>query len=825
MDREVLQAGRYPRAAFVDAFYHVVWMRGVFEVPADAAYAGFRKAVDAVLGAPERYGASCNRDGAVTCDLCLAGAEVRVCGVNVRGGQCERRVRALVDTLFFETAWTGPMAPCALRCHRIVTSADRWETMENAMLGETWVGRDSTDIAENDPDWLEIVVEDERLSAADAVLTRNAAVLTAAVVLLCRVVAPDAAVARQLYIDVREALRTLTFRSDQARTIYEAIGATLFPQAREHTVAPHLEEHMGKFLDFMVRRADMATTDAALCSLAALRPDKNAQVVCALTRDHALELHRSPQFGNHVEVRWPASALTWLECRMTLHTWTRVLRLVDGAHVLAKPTQDSGVAIVLREVDFMRLLRHAPAALHCGHVVSLRMPVYKMLCQNYVQLNMDADAAAARLFVESYVALVADCVPRGLLPAVHTDLGLLHCILAVFGDTLVLHATRPYMDVQDLSVSCTVRHPTAPFEKNMAPLFGNMTGLESRVDGFQWTSETIYGFLLGFFYMGEPHVITTEAVRAIHHVLAANVTEQRNYTAAMQLVADLCTRLGAPVRIDGRDYVDVPVRMGRMFPTNTAPVACLYGLLTSALFERKQAAKLLLSIRLCPFKSAVVPHPAPLRPAAARETGVAGLHALHREYATRVPQTPYAALYSPPRVAELGCMVYFTFLLEMLAYVQADTLAHDNLAQCQREFGRFGTLPHAPLAPDAYRGTVTAHHIVRYARRDTSHDPAVTAHAYELERGVFQHQVVPTVRVACGATDTARSSAYLAADPFMRECMMLLPICEARFQMPRWQAKRKLDELVNMRLAADPGIRKRMYNPNPPAGFNQRELN
>lgn len=811
MDRAVLWTAGYPRTAFVDAFYHVAWLRGGGEVPSGTAHDGARRAVREVLGAPERHGASCNRDGAPSCDLCLAGAPARACGVEVRGGRCERRARALIDALFFEHAWEGALPPCAARCHRMVASSDRWDVMESTLLGAAWDG--AADVAENELDWLDVWVDGERLSAADAVLTRNGAALTAGVAVLCRVVTPDYAAARQLYIDVREALRTLEFRSEQARAVYAALATALFPQTRDHEVAPGLEAHMARFTDFMVRNSGMAAMAVPLGSLAALRPGRAAPVACALTADHTLEVRPSAQYGTYVEVRWPAGVLTWLECRMTLHVWARVLGLVDAAHALTKPLACGGTAIVLREGDFVRLLRYAPAALHCARVVSLRMPVYKMLCQNYVQLNMDGDVAAARLFVGDYVSLVADRAPRGLLPAVPRDLGLLHAVLAVFCDTLVLHATRPFMDVQDLHVACTVEHPPASFEVQAKSPFGNVTGIESRVEGFRWESETIYGFLLGFFYASEPHVVAADAVRDMHAVLAANVTEQRNHAAAMQLVSEMCTRLGTPVQIDGRDYVDVPARMGQLFPADTAPVACLYGLLVSELFERKRAAKALLSIRLCPYKSAVVPHPAPQRPAAARPEGIAGLRAMHRVYAARVPQTPYAALYAAPRVAELGCMTYFTFCLEMLTYAQADTLQHDNLAQSQRDYGRFGTAPRPPLTRDTYRGAVVPAHIVRHARRDATHDPAVSTHAYELESGVFQHQVVPTARFADAGADTTRGAAYQTADPFLRECLMLMPICEARFQMPRWQAKRKLDALFSLRTGADPDIVKRMYDP------------
>ncbi len=800
----------------MDAFYHVVWLRGVFAVPDGAAYGGFRAAVQAVLGDAAAHGASCNRAHESSfCDVCLAGAPVEVCGVAVCGGRCEKRARMLIECLFFDATWAGALAPCAVRCHRMVASSDRWDVMESTLLSETWSDEDGAEVGENEVDWLALTVEDEVLDATAAVLTRNATALTAALAVLCRVVTYDYVTARQLYIDVREALHSIEFRSDQARSVYNAVVAALFPQTSEHETAPELVPHMARFTDFIRRSAGMATTTVRLGCTAALARSRASPVECALTADHTLQVHRS-QFGNHVEVQWPAGAISWLECRMTLHVWTNVLKLVDRMHTLIKPRPD-GVGIVLRESDFVRLLRYAPAHLHCARAISLRMPVYKMLCQNYVQLNMDRDEAAAVLFAADYMSLVADGVPARILRTPHADLGLLHAVLSVFGDTLALHAMLPYMDMQGLRMSS--RTKTAPtLAAPRCEIFLDTSHIASVVDGFAWSSTTIYGLLLGFFCINEPHVIASSAVRDLHQVMTANILEQRNHVAAMQVIAELCGRLSVPTEvIDGAEFVDVPLQMGGSFPADTAPVACLYGLLTSRLFDRKQAAKILLAIRLAPGKTVVFPKPAPLRPAAMRAEGIAGLRALHREYAARVPDAPYARLYDAPRVAELGCMQYFTFVLEMLTYTQSTTPDYDNLEQCQREFGRFGAHPHTPLIMESYRGTMTPQHVLRYTRRDAAHNPAQSTHAYELESGVFQHQVVPTVRhraAQCGQ-DVTRTARFHGSDPFMRECLFTIPVSTVRAKMPRWQAKRKLDQLIDLRKSADPGIMKRMYNPNP----------
>lgn len=826
MDRAVLQTGGYPRAKFVDAFLNVVWLRGAFAIPPDAAYEKFRVAVRHVLGASDIYSSCGHPSGAHACGACSAATPLRIWEANVVGAQCHRRASMLIERIFFgeepeECRWTGPLVPCAVRCHRIVMGSSRWEIMENIMLIDTWHTQSDGDVDENEVDWLDVEIDGAPLTGAADVMTRNATAFTAGIVILCSTVTHDHAAARQLYIDVREALRTMTFRSEQARAVYNAIVAALFPMTREHDTSPDLVPHMKHFSEFIVKRANMVTAPVRVSSCASLQRRRGPVPECALTRTHTLH-RQDTQCGAYVEIQWSEGALSWLECRMTLHLWTHILKVVDPMHALIKPRHDGGTAIVLREADFVRLLRYAPAHLHCARIISLRMPVYKMLCQNYVQLNADLDAAAAALFVADFMSLISDHVPANTLQSVHTDIGLLHALLSVFGDTLALHATQPYLDPENLQVSHCAPIAPASFAArrgNSEGVFGT-GGLASVVNGFKWSSTTIYGFLMGFLCIKEPHIISTESVCALRRTMAANLVEQRHHVAVIHVIGVLETRMCMPSEnIDGVDYVDIPVEIGAPFPQSVAPVVLLYGLLTSTMFDRKLAAKILLSIRLSPTKSCIAAAPMPMHPAAQRPEGIAGLRNMHREYAAHTPEGLYTQLYAPTRVAELGCMQYFTFFLEMLTYAQTKTLCHDNLEQCQREFGRFGTRPHAPLTNESYRGMVTPQHILRYARRDeATHQPAVTSAAYELEAGVFQHQVVPTMQFARANhhVDMTRAAAFHSNDAFMRECLFMIPVGVVRANMPRWNAKRKLDAIADAYMRTNPNIAKRIRNEDPP---------
>jgi hypothetical protein len=400
---------------------------------------------------------------------------------------------------------------------------------------------------------------------------------------------------------------------------------------------------------------------------------------------------------------------------------------------------------------------------------------------------------------------------------------MLHGLVGLFADTLPLHLQKPLLDAGRLRVI-----PRETYDESRSTSFGeslvsarvgpfqNAADNATVVKGIEWTATTIYGAMVAFLCVREPHVIAGTAVRELFDLMTRRVHNQPKFRAAMAVVSELWGRFSRPAMlIDGSPYVDIPLDMPTTSLDNAPPVAYIYGFLLSDYIDRKQAARILLDIRLSPEKSTFLSAPTPLQLAETRDEGVAGLRSLAREYSSSPPTGAFARLYTRPGVAELGCLQYFLFLLEMRSYVQGDALHCDNLSQCAREYAHRGSRPHAPLQRDTFRGAVTTAHILRYARRDDTHDPARTTLAYELEPGVFQNNVVPTVRLreAFRGEDYSRlgpDSPFVGADPFLIEAAFMFPVDTVQVESAEGAAKRKLETTVDAAAARDPNMFKRM---------------
>lgn len=635
------------------------------------------------------------------------------------------------------------------------------------------------------------------------VLTRNVAALSCGLAILCKVLRPVHAEARQLYIDLREAMRKKGERTQATEEVYAGVMRMLLPDNDDHEITPTLATHIQRLRTFIVRRGGMCISPCDVSGLSCLRPGRSNSLYCALTRGHTL-VETASSYGAYVELSWDTASMSLLECRLTTRLWSRVLGFVDANHMLIKAGAGGRIAVVLRREDYVRLLRYAPSRLHCARVISLKMPTYKMMCQNYVQANMSRDVAGAVSFAKDFVSLLSTSVPEAITSSPHSDIGMLHALLALFGDALAANTMRPLLDPNELRVC----HKNDLVEQ---PLFGqgmhtpndemfyNVTDNATLVRGFVWSSENIYMSLVAFMCIREPHVIAVSSVNTLLDCLRRNLSEQPRYKAAMTVISELWGRASLPtVNIEGKPYVDVPTEMRNILPDAAPPIVYVYGFLLSDLVERKIAAKVLLTIRLSPEKTPFLSMPTPLRLAETRMEGVQGLKAMDREYSQRVPGGPFSELYDMPRVGELGCMQYFIFFLEMLTYVQGETLHCDNLAQCRREFGRYGNEPHAPLENHTFRGAVTPDHVLRNARRDMTHDPSRTMYAYELESGVFQHEVVPTVKFAAAHADQDVSrhefgSPYVGSDSFLHECVFMIPVDRVVVPRSSSDVKRKSD--------------------------------
>lgn len=830
MDRRALLAADYPSAGFVDAFYHVVWARrGALSIPPERRFAPFRDAARSILTrsllpdtcraiTPDQLGLR----PLPLCPECSDASAWLFDASEPCARMCPPRAMTLIRHLFFSPGqWEGELPPCAVRCHLIVTSKDPWEKAE-AIIMHPPRAFPHYPHASHAVNCVELVLDRETTRFARLGYTENMTAITAALVILCKAVAP-AESARQMYIDLREALRTGTVRTPEIESLRALVLKTLFgTDATDYEVGGDLRKFMADMRDFLDRHAALSISAHDLPSLSELRPRRSSKLVCKLTRDHERVEHVS-QFGSYVELFWPDAQMSALECRLSIRLWTKILGFVDPMHVLIKTLPCGKNAVVLRRADYVRLLQYAPSRLHCARVISLSMPVYKMLCQNYVEANMTHDAAGAVAFAKDLMSLLTVSVPETITDAAHANLGMLHPLLNLYGDSLHLHLQKPLLEPNCMRITANetslrpedVFGATLPESARITP-FHNAADNATMVDGFLCDSENMYGCLVGFLCIKEPHVIRAESVRVLFEIMTRNVRDQPTFRVAMSVVAELWSRFSRPnVTINGKNYIDIPLEMPGNSVHGVPPVTYIYGFLLSKFIDVRQAGQLLTTIRLCPEKTPFLSRPTPLRLAETRDEGIPGLRSLAREYSSTPPSGPFAQLYSLPAVAELGCLHYALFYMEMLTYVQCKALHTDNIDRLIKDYARCGNRPRPPLRPTTYRGSVAPAHVVRYARRDFAHDPARTRHAYELEPGVFQHEVVPTVRFCESVRNEDFSrmgmdTPFVGGDPLLVEAVFMIPIDRIVIESREAKAKRKLDEQLTDTLARDPDIIKRM---------------
>lgn len=766
MDRDLLRASNYPFAQFVDAFVHVVWLRDAIDPSVASDYT------------PDFHAAITTAFRSITCTHDCA-----VCRDDPK--RCPRVAAHIFKEIFANPAsWCkeGALLPqSAARAH-IIATAPPLEALEHCAFSEphvaAWCGahaRDPTEIGPQDLEWIDY---DEDSTAVENVppRARNAIGISIAVAMLCMHIHPENP--RNFYIQLREAFHGgvagVGRVADVARAIAEVLLGCRYTTSPAHTPPPWINA----FATWCERYCSFVLCAARATSIAAIRASQDIE--CAVTRDHTI-VRIDTQSGAYVEVRWPATVMTILECRMTAHLWSRLLGIATPTDMLVKRADATHVAIVIPERDLVRIMRYAPTHLHCARAVSLGMPVYKTICQNYIQANIDRDAAGARMFIADFLSVLTRDVPAS---ATNThfehSLGYLHTILAQFADTLSLHAMRPLLDVSDLDLT-----PPPPGRLGRThPYLAPQASESSRVAGFAWSSTTLHGAILAFLCIRDPHIIAIDSVHVMYRMFCENIAAQTACPGAMHVVSEMSQR---PSRcptliIRGTTYVEIPIEMRGALKEAAPPVAYLYAIIASPLFDRAIAAQLFLSIRLCHGKASVGGTSAPFRLAKMRDNGLAEMNALDREYTTVLPSGPYAELYTPARIRDIGCMQYMTFFLEMLTYTQCDYLNHTNLTVARREFGKYGTAPQPPLSRDTYRGMVTPHHIVRHARRD-KRDVQTNRHAYEIFTGVFQHEVLPVLRFRPKATacDISRAGGPLhGCDPLIRECVLEIPIARVR---------------------------------------------
>lgn len=672
--------------------------------------------------------------------------------------------------------------------------------------GETVNAIPKRAITPGDVDWLHITEGDVTLEYKpnSTIIYRNSAALTIAVALLCKLLAPNEP--EKMYIDLRAALRTRSFITSEIEDIYQTICGAVTNRDYNSAAKITPPAWLNQFCNWLHAYRPFMSVQNRVRGIESFRGSSTMQ--CMLTRDHEMRIEET-RTGVFVELRWPREALSPVEARMTMHVWVRYLGLVFADDIAVKIIGDTHTSIVIREQDLLRIMRYAPCHLHCARVIELRMPVYKMLCQNYMQVNNDGDVGGARLFIRDFLSLfVSNSIPLGIIGEKFTSmLGCFHGILARFIDTLSLHATKPFLDEQVLKVAPTRKDDKQMMKNALPPSYRQcvITPEErlEHVEGFHYGSNTIHTAMLAFFYVGEPHLISVDAVRMLHKIFCQNMSFQARSPSCVHVVNALHQSISAPKQqqIRGITYVRIPSEMYGLVQDDVPPVAYLYMLLVSDLLDSNFAAQMFLNIRLCPRTSKVLSASQSFKPADQRLCGVEGLKKMHREYNTDLPTGMYSSLYTLTNAPGIGCMHYLAFFMEMQTYTQWQNLDCGDLRACQRAFGAHGAAPSSSLEKRTYRGMLVPAHIVRYARRD-GRDLQTNNHAYELEANIFQHQVVPVVRFREKERDkdisrgNTENSPLFGADPFVRACLFTMPIDSISVEPLRTFQKRKLAEFA-----------------------------
>jgi len=793
MERGELLHTSYDRPRFLAAFYHVVWLRRVFDLSANSSLVSVFKQV--VAGPPP----SCDH-GCYTCDTAPM--------FHTDHGavpDCKARVMKWAEYIIFRGKWTGAMPPCIYRCHLITTMPAAHMKIQHAVLFDDSIRRapfvsDATLVAD-DLDCVQLLEDGTPVKAQVGAHATNSTTLTVATFMLCQLLQPDDTVS--LYMAVRAALMIPGTTVEPVQTIRDVIVSAVFKRA-------YVTPSTGKpvwleiFLSWLRKYAGITCMPYRLQNVVTL----NSSSVLQCVVDNAVAVHSisDAQCDGRDETadatEYATVSLvgkTIVDCRYTVHMWARLMKLVYPQSCTCYMWHGTPV-IRLRRADLARVMRYGAVHLHCMDVIQLRTPVYKIMCQNYAQIHMDGDGAAANLFMRDMLTLLqskshGDIVPPHRPSHNYAGLGILHGIFPRMQGAHLLLTMRPYIDEKSLCIKeKQTRHiPQGAFIKRDATHWSHGDGVPLNIAGIKWDARTIHASLIAFMVQHVPHVISVSAVGALHSALRSSdqTSSCHRVVGLLDYLYGVSRDVKRIVRIDGKEYVPIPNRIPNVIPGDCHVVSYVYSLLSSTIISHDLALECFLEIRLASHARGRNAGDF-FAPADMRRGGMSALRDMMRVYNKGPAPDTMHPLYTKPACSFLEYMESALFCLEMQTYLQAQTVC-TNVIGAQRD--RFCMKPvarPAPLTPQTYRGEMAALNIVRY-RRDDARDVGTNESAYEIGEGVYQTTALPLVVLACQTPWSSPDNPLYGADPSLIECLFLAPLDHVEIETTKTYFKRKRD--------------------------------
>jgi hypothetical protein len=698
---------------------------------------------------------------------------------------CYRIFMVWARDLFFHAECNGEMPLCVQRCHVITVSVNDHVKIENAVIDTNRLRHallvEDCKLRRTSIDRIELTENGYPVDMRKRDFTVNSTALTIATYMLCHLLSPGNH--HKLYMDVRFALITPGTAVEPTRTIRDFIVSCLTGIDYVGAIVPWKDT----FFMWLKKYRNVVAMPHDLYNVECL--SLGSDLICSLENNFSLypvpdnePPGASPADSKYMDIVMKNKSI--VACRYTVHLWTRILNLVHPQFVRCFMFQGKPVIRLLRE-DVMRLMRHAIVHLHCAGIVQLRMPVYKILCQNFVQSNIDGDDAGLSLCVRNLLCMLQGRTMARIMP-VHSPyvnyagIGILPAIISRMRGNVWMSARRSYIDDNGLRFrfngSGRKEQPGfihRPGDGIPLDSFGTL-----HIDGFEPACPSIHLSLIAFLLPWKEHIISADAVCVLYESLQRSHTMGVCYKTMGVLSAlySLTTskREQDYIVINNVKYVEIPKKLPNIVPENYHTVSYIYALLASDEISDDVATDCFRHIIINPNDiplagtEGVILHPV------TRKYGPFSLRCMQKVYSRELPPHQMNSLYT---LSDYDCMEHMealVFILEMQSYVQSSVTTQSTLEKLQRTFMHKAGIGEA-LTSSTYRGEIQPANIVRY-HRDDKRELKTNTLAYELERGMTQANTLPVVVHTYKAPHDNPASIFHGCDPILQECVFLYPL-------------------------------------------------
>lgn len=529
---------------------------------------------------------------------------------------------------------------------------------------------------------------------------------------------------------------------------------------------------------------------------------------------------------NKNELKWPTSLFSIKEALMTVEFWVSTLGLVprDSVRIDFDYPNEQSVIFQIDDGDLLRLWRYSSCLLHFTNFYHFPVPMYPILCRNYLQSIEDGDYLGMKSVMTCIQSLVGDDVSlkrfqnseieRIAKPEIVRYYGLLHGILARFGNGIYWESIiYPYRNLDECTIQVKRVQNSTPdmmcvesdsFEKpkgnqeDMEDSLANGYTSSGVIYGFKVSSDNFYTAMTAFISITEDHMIRVEAISELYTLFKTFPKLTIDYPLQMKIILYLQNycMLGDSylLKYDWGTYVRIPAQIDEPeLQSSKIPIVCyLYSLILLQEITDIRAFRLFTSIRIVVDSR----HHTSLRSymPKMRKGGISNLVKLekapylHYQAASEFDNNnssfysgEFTSLGMRPNGFELMAKVLFS--LEMLSYLPSEKVPfQDAEAQVRQAQCIFTKTPPRPLESNSYRGVMSPWHFTRYRSECNFEKIALQKTPFYIGNNQTQDMFIPMLvyrkekRMYDESRYSQETSLFFGSSPEVRDIVYSHPI-------------------------------------------------